>query len=204
MLSSATSARRSLRSSSTRNRCRSGTIPRAKPFETCATIFGSSTTTVRITRWLLRSRSGTTSSESCCFSGPTWRQLTAGICLAVFTCAAVRSGFGDHLFFVAVPLGIVSMLLSYWRRRARAPHDRTLLPVVPFSSISEVLSVRHRVAQFSKSPYPRVLESRRIRGPVGEAVLWVPCILLWLMFSPLVLLFQSMPEDWSVPRVVLP
>jgi hypothetical protein len=78
-----------------------------------------------------------------------------------------------NLLVVTRPLGIVSMLLSHWRSRdeARRLHDQTAL--IPFGSVSELLSLRRKVRNFAKARYPARLGSRQIRGPVGAAAMWL-------------------------------
>ena len=49
--------------------------------------------------------------------------------------------------------------------------------------------------------YPTQLGSRQIRGPVSEAFNWLHFVVVWLLFSPVALLLQSLPERevrWKV------
>jgi hypothetical protein len=93
------------------------------------------------------------------------------------------------------------MLLSHWRSRdeTRRLHDQTAL--TPFASVSEMLSLRRKVRNFVKARYPAHLGTRRIRSPVGSAAMWLHFGVAWLMFSPVALAFQMMPEPehrWKV------
>jgi hypothetical protein len=131
----------------------------------------------------------------------TARQAVAAVCLAVFGVAVAKTGFGYDLLCVTVPLGIVSMLLSHWRScvEARRLHDQTAL--LPFGSVSELLSLRRKVRNFVKARYPAHLGTRQIRGPVSSALMWLHFGAVWLIFSPLALAFQMMPEPdhrWKV------
>jgi hypothetical protein len=131
----------------------------------------------------------------------TARQAVAAVCLALFGLAAAKTGFGYHLLVVTIPLGIVSMLLSHWRSRdnARRLHNQTVL--VPFGSISELLSLRRKVRNFVKARYPARLGSRQIRGRVSAAAMWLHFGVVWLIFSPVALAFQMIPEPehrWKV------
>jgi hypothetical protein len=131
----------------------------------------------------------------------TARQAVAAVCLAWFGLAVTKTGFGYHLLVVTIPLGIVSMLLSHWRSRdeARRLHDQTAL--LPFGSVSELLSLRRKVRNFVKARYPARLGSRQIRGPVSTAAIWLHFGAVWLIFSPVALAFQMMryPEHrWNV------
>jgi hypothetical protein len=131
----------------------------------------------------------------------TARQVVAAVCLVLFGLAVAKAGFGYHLLVVTMPLGIVSMLLSHWRSRdeARRLHDQTAL--FPFGSVSELLSLRRKVRNFVKARYPTRLGSRQIRGPVSAAAMWLHFGVVWLIFSPVALVFQMLPEPehrWNV------
>jgi len=139
------------------------------------------------------------------------RQPFAGCALAVFAFIAFRGGWG-HYLAMSVLFGIVSMLLSAWRLMPDFPLSRKEIPLYPFASRSELLSVRRRVASFSKTPYPAArLQSREIREPGEKLPWWVPSglcgkVLLathWLLFAPVVLLFQAMPDTEEKMRVIL-
>ena len=131
----------------------------------------------------------------------TARQAVAAVCLVLFGLAVAKTGFGYHLLVVTMPLGLVSMLLSHWRSRdeARRLHDQTAL--MPFGSVSELLSLRRKVRNFVKARYPARLGSRQIRGPVSAAAMWLHFGAVWLIFSPVALAFQMLPEPehrWKV------
>ena len=131
----------------------------------------------------------------------TARQAVAAVCLVLFGLAVAKTGFGYHLLVVTMPLGLVSMLLSHWRSsdEARRLHDQTAL--MPFGSVSELLSLRRKVRNFAKARYPARLGSRQIRGPVSAAAMWLHFGVVWLIFSPVALAFQMLPEPehrWKV------
>lgn len=132
----------------------------------------------------------------------TSRQFVAALGLIVFLCVIWQTGFGDHLIFAALPLGIVSMLLHRWQeKREISASTEKQERLVPFSSVSEMLEIRRGVRRFWKAKYPARLGDRRIRSRTTEGFLRVQAHLLWLVFSPIVLLFQSLPEshsEWSV------
>jgi hypothetical protein len=131
----------------------------------------------------------------------TARQAVAIACMAIFVGAAVKSGFGSHLFFVTVPLGGISMLLAHWRSciETQRVHEQTSL--LPFASVAQLLTLRRKVTHFVKAHYPVRLGSRRIRGPVSEGLMWIHSGVGWLLFSPVALAFQMLPEReyrWKV------
>jgi hypothetical protein len=132
----------------------------------------------------------------------TLRQFVAGFGLISFLFAIWQTGFGDHLFLAALPLGIVSMLLHQWQERCEAsvPAQKQER-LVPFGSVSELLRFRRLARGFLKTKYPTRLAGRRIRSRTTERLLQAQEHLLWLAFSPIVLLVQALPEchsEWSV------
>jgi hypothetical protein len=131
----------------------------------------------------------------------TARQAVAAVCLVVFGVVVAKTGWGYHLFCATVPLGGVSVLLKLWQSSVEEAHLHAQTALIPFGSISELLSLRRKVRGFVKSLYPVRLGSRQIRGPVGAAFNWLHFIVVWLLFSPVALLIQALPEReqrWKV------
>jgi hypothetical protein len=131
----------------------------------------------------------------------TARQAVAALCLAVFLVALAKTDWGSHLFLATVPLGGVSVLLKLWQSSLEEAQLRKQAPLVPFGSMPEMRSVRRKVQGFVKSRYPNRLGSRQIRGPVSEAFNWLHFVVVWLLFSPVALLVQALPERemrWKV------
>jgi len=134
----------------------------------------------------------------------TARQAVAAVCLAVFGVVVAKTGWGYHLFWATIPLGGVSVLLKLWHSGLEEPRLRQQAPLIPFGSVSELRSLRRKVNGFVKSRYPLRLGSRQIRGPVGNAFNWLHFVVVWLLFSPVTLLIQALPEReqrWKVTGV---
>jgi hypothetical protein len=129
------------------------------------------------------------------------RQLIAGMALLCFALSVVWLGFGWHLFGVALAFGPVSILLAHWRSRANTMPNKQQLGLMPFSSFSELRAVRKTVAGFSKRKYPSQAKIRRVHSPLVIAAAWMNGIVLWSFVSPLVLLFQVMPEKEATARI---
>lgn len=121
-------------------------------------------------------------------------QLGAAICLVLFGLCVLWLGIGYHLLAVAVPFGFISILLSYCRRRSIPQLTQRERALTPFTSASEILTVRRSVGGFTKHKYPHYLKSKRIRSPLMNTALAIQSYALWIVFSPLVLLFQLFPE----------
>ena len=71
---------------------------------------------------------------------------------------------------------------------------RQQAPLIPFSSLSELRSTRKKNQGFVKARYPTQLGLRQIRGLVSEALNWLHFVVVWLLFSPVALLIQALPE----------
>jgi hypothetical protein len=131
----------------------------------------------------------------------TARQAIAGVCLAVFAGVVIRTGWGSHLFWATIPLGGVSVMLKVWQSNIEETRLRQQAPLAPFSCVSEIRSLRRKVKGFVKSRYPTQVGSRQIRGAVSEAFNWLHFVVVWLMFSPVALIIQALPEReqrWKV------
>jgi hypothetical protein len=78
----------------------------------------------------------------------------------------------------------------------------------PFSGTSQVLTARRRVPHFAKWRYPAHLGKRTIRHWILETDLpllgHVVYGVMWMMFAPVVLLFQAMPQADFETRVIIP
>jgi hypothetical protein len=132
----------------------------------------------------------------------TIRQPIAASGAVAFWLAALALGFTLPLLLVCILLGCLSAALCRWRERSERGRQQDTDFIFPFSSVSEMLGVHRRASGFAKARYPGHLRDRRIRGWLAEVGLWAQWVPGWFAFSPLVLLFQSLPEDDSRCRVV--
>jgi hypothetical protein len=134
-------------------------------------------------------------------------QRVAAISLACFCFLMARTGirWGPDLFILAMPFGVVSMVIGWFNLQRRKKAATTLKAALdPFPTLSSLLSVRRRTRDFEKIKYPSAIAGRRIRGPVMERLPWILWGTLWLMFSPIVLFVQMMPKKGSEPVVATP
>jgi hypothetical protein len=131
-----------------------------------------------------------------------WTQIVALAAVAGFLVCSTRAGFGRHLIPVAIPLGIVSIAISYVRRKnvAVGPYDPILYP---FATFADLRQVYESVAAFKKKSYPPQMATRQIRPPVLAALIQVQFYAAWLLFSPLVLFVQMFPQAEVHVRVVV-
>ena len=133
-----------------------------------------------------------------------WQNGVAAMAFIGFICAAIHFGWGDHLLIVAIPFGVVSMLLSYWANRSEKPPSRIEVALTPFPSMASLLAVRRAVTHFSRKKYPSNLRSRTIRSPIAGKIMLLPIKLMWLLFAPIPLLFQMIPLTETTTRIKMP
>ena len=129
------------------------------------------------------------------------KQLFAALTLFGFNYFAAQLGWGQHLLIVAIPFGIVSIALSFWRHRdATAPNPYA--PVVfPFATFSDLATAYHS-SGFRKTRYPKHIGARTIRSPLMAAFWRLHTYTAWLILSPVPLLFQSLPDRQTETRVI--
>jgi hypothetical protein len=130
-------------------------------------------------------------------------QLVALAALLLFLYAACWFGFGMQLLAVAIPFGVVSIVISWWRGRTAArTTDPKAIILAPFSSLAELIALRRSVAKFGKRKYPPGMKPFKIRSPLEETAIWLRLYAAWLFLSPLVLLFQTLPTTETESRIV--
>ena len=131
-------------------------------------------------------------------------QIIAAVALALFILLAVRKGWGPDLFALAIPFGFVSMVVAWLNiRRHRRAATIGKAALDPFSSFRSLRSIRRRTRGFTKITYPQSIAERTIRGAVAEVFLWTVRIPVWLIFSPLVLIVQALPNKETETMVSL-
>ncbi len=124
------------------------------------------------------------------------RQLLAAVALCVFVYFAVHAGWGQHLLILAMPFGVISILLADAPRQTQVPDDPYEPIIHPFASLSDLEAAYHSVA-FRKTQYPKHLRANIIRSPSMDRIHMLYSHVIWLMFSPIVLLFQTFPQNGS-------
>jgi hypothetical protein len=136
----------------------------------------------------------------------TWRgwhmsQVPAGLCVACLAFIVLRTGVGYHLIIYALPFSFLSLVIGRFNRRRMAklrPEDDSL---IPFQSFSDLRAIRRGVPGFIKARYPEGLVGREIRPNRDQKWFRVYEIILWLVFGPLALLLQTLPDAEAVITV---
>jgi len=138
-------------------------------------------------------------------AGRRWhrRQPIAAACLVLFGLLAFATGFGSHLLALAVPFGVVSILLHRWLQVEENASHADEEGVTPWWSLARLVSVHRRVAGFGKRRCSKPAAARRVRR-LYELVLWLPWAAAWLMLAPLPLFFQMLPTVVSETEITLP
>ena len=130
-----------------------------------------------------------------------WLQLLALGGLLSLVITAYFFGTGFHLFLLAIPLGLTSMLIAYLRHR-NAPTDVESLALDPFSTFAELWETYRSVEGFRKRRFPRELSGVQIRSDAMNRIMWIPTLIAWFLISPLVLFFQVFPQRGGDTTVV--
>ncbi len=129
-------------------------------------------------------------------------QLVALVAVLYFVWKASELGPDQQLLVTALPLGIISIGISYLSRRRNEPGTQRQ-SVYPFASIADIRAAYQSVT-FQKSRYRRPIQSREIRSPIVERLLYLRFYMMWLAFSPIVLVFQMLPRVETETRVFIP
>ena len=135
--------------------------------------------------------------------GLRWRssQIVAGVCFLLVLFLSAWIGW-PRVLEVTVPFGIVSMCIWFLSRRKR--REGTDESLYPFPSFGSLRAVRRSVLSFSKSAIPINASRRRIRNPIANWLLRVPFGAMWLVFSPIALLIQALPQKTWHTRLKTP
>ena len=132
-------------------------------------------------------------------SGWGLREQLATISLFVLLTSLWMFGLGWVSLVAFIFCGVVSVLLPCWHRT----RDSQRSDVSPFASFAELRATYREVASFRKQPYRTELQDRRIRpGLLGTAINIDMTYLGCVLFSPILLLAQALPDRQSTTRGV--
>ena len=93
--------------------------------------------------------------------------------IAAFTAMAMCLGRGWHLLPLAIPFGVISILISAYRRTREPEPGPREVACMPFDSLSQMRRLRRQVPDFRKAPYRSEVgrEDRRIRSRAEEVAI---------------------------------
>jgi len=141
---------------------------------------------------ILRSDAELSSSEEKRWS---WDHALAWFALVGFIGIAMIAGWGWHLLLWAIPFGIISVLISVYRRRQEPDPRPDEIACVPFDSFAQIRQFRQVIPEFVKRRYRREIGQRTIRGEAEESFNWAFSHCYWILCGPIVLLFQGFPSS---------
>ena len=146
---------------------------------------------------ILRSEAEMSSSESKRWS---WDHALAWLALIVFLGIAFVVEWGWHLLIWAIPFGIISILISIFRRRSVPDSSPGVIACMPFESLLQISWLRRQLPAFKKRRYRAEIGERKIRSQAEESFNSAFSYCFWIAFAPVVLLFQGFPS--SVDRTL--
>ena len=122
------------------------------------------------------------------------RQVVAGIALIGFGLCVSRIGIGWHLLGFALLFGPVSILLSYWRNCSERRQAEERLRLAPFSVDLRTACHPYGRLRLLEEEIPGWCQDQEIHSRLMTMAVWLQTAVLWSFISPLILLFQTLPE----------
>lgn len=132
----------------------------------------------------------------------TIRQVLSAILLCIFCIAWWQFGWEFELLITSAFLGVFSIFISFWKQKEEQNNTDDISELFPFNSFQQLMRIRKKQELFQKVKYNYKLEKKRIRSPEDDALMHLRSRLLWLIYSPVVLLFQSFPEEKTQIKIV--
>jgi hypothetical protein len=125
----------------------------------------------------------------------TARQLVAGVAVLLYLAIALLMGWGSQLLALALPFGLLSIALAYSGNRPETSASPWEAAIYPFARLHELRTVLESAPDFRKRRYPNETTIRQYRGRLASFAVVFQTYAMWIVFSPLVLLFQALPRE---------
>ena len=122
-----------------------------------------------------------------------WDHGLACVAVLAFVIFASLIGWNINLALLSIPFGIVSMLISLYRKK----REKKAVPyeaAYPMNSYTQIRSLLRSVPGFKKQSYRTEIGSRTIRSNSNTIFNSVSLFFVWAVFSPFCLFFQSLPS----------
>ncbi|SPE32570.1 hypothetical protein SBA2_680039 [Acidobacteriia bacterium SbA2] len=103
--------------------------------------------------------------------------------------------------FVRVRTSWRDELHRFFHRQKPSAAD---LAITPYPSITSLATLRRSVKQFVRGRYPRHIAERRIRSIFVQYVMWIPGIVILLIFSPFALAIRMFRRSRLEPQIRIP
>ena len=131
------------------------------------------------------------------------RQFLAGAAVVLYLAIALPMGWGSQLLALALPFGMLSIALAFSENRRGTTVSPWEAAIYPFARLDELRTVLESAPDFRKRRYPPQTTVRQYRSRLASFAINLQTYAMWVIFSPLVLLFQALPRTDSERRVIL-
>lgn len=134
------------------------------------------------------------------------RHYIAVTSLLLFSIVAYCAGVSSLLLVDFAFFGVVSMILAIVGRHAEQEQQQTAETMTPFPSFKSLIAIRRAVPAFARRQYPvikRQLRKGLLNQDLPAWLLWMLSTPFWVLFCPIILLAQSVPERADETRIVL-
>ena len=123
----------------------------------------------------------------------TIRQVVALIFLIILAVSYLKFGFNTNTVLIYIIAGFLSMSLS-WLRENSNENKLINWTIYPFPNITELLKLKRKHPTFKKPKFNQKLQEQKIRNDIENGLLNIVFRFFWFVFTPAVLIYQSMPE----------
>ena len=116
------------------------------------------------------------------------------ISLVFFSCCLLliySNGWGHELLIYFIPFGLTSIAIAHAEPEPKVGVYKEI--VFPFKSFKD-LQTAFKATSFRKVKYPQGLATREIRSGALSQFYKFHSYVVWLIFAPIPLLFQSLPS----------
>jgi len=133
----------------------------------------------------------------------TARQLVAGLAVLLYLVIAFLMGWGSQLLALGLPFGMLSIALAFSENCRETTVSPWEAAIYPFARLHELRTVLESAPGFRKRRYPPETIVRQYRSRLASFTIELQTYAMWMMFSPLVLLFQALPRGDGERHVIL-
>ncbi|MDZ4403555.1 hypothetical protein [Prosthecobacter sp.] len=119
--------------------------------------------------------------------------LALVVCL-LFVALACWVGWGPLLFLLALPFGVVSLMIDRYRTGLEPVSNQRDPAFFPLNNFVQLSQLRRRTMDFEKRQYRQEISTRRIRDEAEQQLNCFMGYVFRLLFGPLMLLGQAFPS----------
>lgn len=119
-------------------------------------------------------------------------QIAAILALVVLAGDAAMLGWGPQLYVLLPLAAAVSMAIA--RIYREPPPPKFEAEIYPFATFGELWQVARATPSFRKAPFRRTMQARPVHGWLTYFAMALQWYFVWIVFSPCVLIWQSLPK----------